>query len=249
MTAPHCLNPSSIPYAVKDGRRGLLWAVVTGCAHGPDVCPTRDTCWARTLAHRRLPGMKEHYNPDFSPRVNLDLLNAPCRVKRPALILVAFTGELFGNWNNTLLGIHATLGIQKVVEFCPQHTFLFLTKRPENMALYEPWPANAWLGASITGAEPPEVQQARYSHLLAVQGGHRWISYEPTLGPLALHEFPGLSFLVIGMQSGKGAVKPNPMWVADAEATATEAGIPVYRKPDLSRALGLSPRQELPWTP
>ena len=239
------LGHTLIPYAVKDGRRGYLWPVVTGCAHGTDICPTSATCWARTQARRNLTGMKAHYNSDFSPKINLDLLPAIYRLHRPSLILVAFTGELWGSW--------IPQEVQWAVWLCmdenPQHTFVFLTKDPRNLSRLNPWPDNAWAGVSITGAEPPNVQRARYRSLLAVEGGHRWLSCEPTLGPLALREFPGLSWVVIGGQSGKGAVRPNPMWVADAEATATEAGIPVYRKPNLSRALGLSPREELPWTP
>ena len=237
------LSHTNIPYAVKDGRRGYLWPLVTGCAHGPDVCATSRTCWARTGAHRNLPNMKQHYNPGFSPRVNVDLRCAPEHLKRPALILVAFTGELFGDWVPPEMQFRAVLEAGAL----PQHTFVFLTKAPQNMVRFNPWSPNCYPGTSITGAEPWRVQVARYNALLRVEAKHRWLSYEPALGPLVLSLFPGLSWLVIGAQSGKGAVRPDPIWVADAEATATEAGIAVYRKPKLSQALGLAPREELPW--
>ena len=235
------LSHTNISYAVKDGRRGYLWPIVTGCDNPVAICLTRDTCWARTLIARNLPGMKSHYNPTFGPQYNSDVLHVPESVREPALFCVAFTGDL-----GQAYWFQQRELVQHVACSCPQHMFLFLTKRPEVWQMHNPWPNNCWLGTSITGAEPPEMQQARYRALLAVEGGHRWLSYEPTLGPLAIDEFPGLVWLAIGPQTGKGATRPKPMWIADAQATAREAGIPVYLKPECAK-LGFGRCEELPW--
>ena len=82
-----------------------------------------------------------------------------------------------------------------VVGACPQHIFLTLTKRPENLEkkLYEvtvenpcralgggDYPPNLWLGVSV---ENQETADARIPLLLQLPGFKKFISYEPAIGP------------------------------------------------------------------
>lgn len=78
-----------------------------------------------------------------------------------------------------------------IVSMCarmPQHTFCFLTKRPQNMlAFFEQfdghiWP-NLWLGVTVCNqAEADE----KIPLLLSVPAAKRFVSVEPMLGPIDL---------------------------------------------------------------
>ena len=263
---PTTLSHTRIEYALNpDGQRpGYLWPVLSGCLHGPDICATSATCWARDMNARRLPGWKAHYNPDFSPRFNADLIGAPLHVRKPATFLVAFTGELFGDWLQDPRAQAAMVGwpeaawhhkshlfalreeILATVSALPQHRFIFLTKRPENLATWNPWPRNAWVGMSLTGRESRERQDAMWKALERVQGaGVRWLSLEPALGTLAQPIPSWVDWVVIGRQTGKGAT-PFDMAYLVKPLVWTEGHKPLWEKNNLFRGRPLFLCQELP---
>ena len=122
-----------------------------------------------------------------------------------------------------------------VAAFCtrhPRHTFLILTKRPEE--LFSPWPANVHVGVSASTVE--ELNQ-RWPHLLKVDCGLRWISLEPwnddilADGP-AISPSPG--WVVIGRWSGKRPLRPEVVESAQSIVRACRAlGVPVFVKDNL----------------
>ena len=61
------------------------WPVVQGCEATTQVCPIRDSCWARGMAGR-------FHKGDFSLTLNMAALSAPMPHKPGARIGVAFTG-------------------------------------------------------------------------------------------------------------------------------------------------------------
>lgn len=155
--------------------------VSAGCAN----------CWHLRMAHR----MAFNHNTISLTRAGAygggnpilveDELSAPLRLRKPARIGVQFMGDLFHeNITNEM--------ISKIVckmTVAIKHTFFILTKRPERMFKFythpQPWPTaklpNVWLGVSV---EDQKTADERIPLLLQTPAAHRWVSYEPALGPV-----------------------------------------------------------------
>lgn len=124
----------------------------------PTACPY---CYARA--------MYDDYNWDtsirFRPEVMDDIPTRPCRV------FVGSTIELF------LFRQWLTKIFAKCQEY-PNHTFIFLTKQPQMLVDWSPFPENCEIGVSAT-------IQLEYVNALKYLGGVRasvkFISFEPLL--------------------------------------------------------------------
>lgn len=179
------------------------WNPVTGCTPISEGCAN---CYARRMA-KRLAGRYGYpaYDP-FKVTVHPGRLNDPLRWRKPRMIFVCSMGDLF----------HPDVPFEFIdrvfaVMFCnPQHTFLVLTKRPENVQVYftnllkdsynpkrvlikdeigwgnywVPWPLpNLWLGVT---AENQARADERIPILLQIPAAVRFVSVEPMLGPVDL---------------------------------------------------------------
>lgn len=128
----------------------------------------------------------------------------------------------------------------------PGIDFILLTKRPQNIARYLPgdWGngyRNVWLGVT---AENQEEADRRIPILLATPAAVRWVSAEPLLGPVKLHERlgddwlasglsgerRGLDWIVVGGESGAGARPMHPAWARSIRDQCAEAGVPFFMK-------------------
>jgi protein gp37 len=151
-----------------------------------------------------------------------------------------------------------------VMALCPQHTFQVLTKRPQRMLKWarrieemvprlgcnpwlinwphprgtgEPvtsqWPLkNVWLGVSV---ENQKAADERIPLLLETPARLRFISAEPLLGPVLLHEvdqpnIPTLDWVICGGESGPGARPMHPDWARSLRDQCTDAGVPFFFK-------------------
>jgi protein gp37 len=130
----------------------------------------------------------------------------------------------------------------------PNLTWLLLTKRPENIAAMLPaalnW-SNVWLGTSV------EDQKAA-DHRVPILREQRprvaglFLSCEPLLGPIdferggfALHrpltspqgrKYPGIDWIIVGGETGKGARPMDPEWVRKIRDDCRAAGVPFFMK-------------------
>lgn len=216
---------------------GKAWNPSTGCLHGKDICPTSDKCWARDMSRR----FDQVCGGDFQPRFHTERLDQPLHWRKPRRVATCFMGDLFGRWNSHHL--KPILQILDVVERCPQHSFLFLTKNPLMLHEFNPWPENTWVGISITGAETLERQEAMREALRWVEGPKvKWLSYEPALGPLSQPIPYWIDWVVVGAQSGSHAKPFNPLWMLEAD---WHRGV-VWMKNNLRKYIQGPWRQELP---
>lgn len=118
------------------------------------------------------------------------VLMQPLRWKKPRTIFVCSMTDLF-------LAAHEWAWIWMifdVMQKCPQHTFIVLTKRPEHTSVYFrsgfakgrhgtiPLP-NVWIGTSV---EDQSTANERIPTLLETPAAVRFISAEPLLGPVEL---------------------------------------------------------------
>lgn len=196
-------------------------------------------CWARGMAHR--------FHHDFTPALHPERLGD--RMPRKASrILVSFGGDMFGQWwvgNPEWYSVVAhTLGRVRAHR---EHTFLFLTKHPALYHLVLDWPDNAWLGISLTGAEPPERQAAMWKDLERVPARVRWLSYEPAIKELAQPIPHWIRWVVLGGWSGKRPLSGAGFsGVLRTLAQCIWQGMPYWEKSNLSTVLEAPLHQEVP---
>lgn len=123
----------------------------------------------------------------------------------PQRIFVCSMGDIFSDgvspeWIQAVL---------QVVRENPQHTFQFLTKRPENYRNYD-FPSNAWLGTTVDHRD----NAGRIHDLLSC--GCRYITFvlvEPLLSDMDGIDFTAIDFLWVGAMTGPGAIVPQPEWI------------------------------------
>jgi len=102
-----------------------------------------------------------------------------------------------------------------LIRATPWLTWLLLTKRPENIAMIDPfpdgWPANVWLG---TTTEDQAHYDKRWPFLASVPARVRFISHEPALGPLELRGNVAPDWVITGGESGSKARPYDLRWAA-----------------------------------
>jgi len=168
---------------------------------------------------------KHKYRNGFAPTLHPDELDAPKRRKKPTRIFVGSMGDLWGKWVPDTFLVDAL----QVMDACPQHTFMCLTKNPERYHAFSPFPRNVWVGASAT-------DQASWDRACAVlqlvEAPVRFVSVEPMLGRITPTGWIP-DWVIIGAQTGPGAVAP-PVGAAQLfSAVAVARFVPVFHKDNL----------------
>ena len=127
----------------------------------------------------------------------------------------------------------------------PQHQYLFLTKRPEDIVFSTPLD-NAWFGVTVTSSKEKSRIQALREH---IHGGHYHVTFEPMFDDIGAVDLTGIEWIVIGTETGrrKGKTVSKSEWVRNLTDQAHALGIPVFMKEDLLPVIGEeSMVQELP---
>lgn len=124
-----------------------------------------------------------------------------------------------------------------LVEITPNLDWQILTKRPENVARLvdfawmEPgyWPSNAWIGTTV---EDQKRADERIPELLALPAPVRFLSCEPLLEAVHLDAatLDGLSWCIIGGESGGKRRPMDVRWAEDLAAQCAGAGVAVFVK-------------------
>ena len=195
-----------------------------GTAEKPNRCPY---CYGWRMAKRNLRECPQCR--DFVPHWHAEELNKLARWERGRRVLVESMGDLFG------AGVHSWQreAIFRAVVFNKQHTCLFLTKEAEGMQkVMSYWNGppvrNLWLGVSVTNQTDAGE---RIRHLVRTPAAVRFLSVEPLLGAID-HLAGGISWVIIGAQTGPSAVKPERRWV-EVIADQCKADVPIFMKANL----------------
>ena len=248
------LSPTEIEYG------DYAWNFASGCGNNIEgKCKAGGfTCWAHSITQR----FPNHYPNGFKPIIYPEALCSPIYLKKPSRILCAFMGDLF--WDcpefNPDRKIEALMPSQKAsiqmslkgwiyttIRQCPQHTFLFLTKQPQNLIKWSPFPDNCWVGVSATDTDMAFNASA---NLASVRARIKYISFEPLLGRISpavlnlLTDKLGVQWVIIGSQT-KPTVYPKIEHIQEIVEAADRAGIPVFIKEPLASHIGIQ-RQEYP---
>ncbi len=232
------------------------WNWLTGCLHWKTgVCAVGENCYAKTLAHR--------FHRSFEPTLHPEKLLDPLHVKKPTRIGVCFTADSFGDWVDPeqelvlphykfpriFTEINLKTAVNRVISHCPQHQFFFLTKNPKGYLKWHPFPDNAWCGWSVCR----EKDLNKYREFKNIDVKHKWLSFEPLyekvtdFGSDSFLTDCGISWCVIGAQTGRHPIQPKIEWVKEIVEACDKAGVKVWLKNNLKPLIpGIPLRQELP---
>ena len=253
------LNKTPIDWVKNpDGTQGYTWNPITGCLNGCEYC------YARKLANTRLrerylantniatswetggggldTEILAHNNP-FYPRFWEDRIeelitrndyldgNIPIPTK-PRGIFVCDMSDLFGigvpeEWTKRVLRV--------IDENKYYDRFYLLTKQPQNLPQWSPFPDNCWVGVTATD----EVSWLKaIVKLHDIKAKTKYISFEPLLEELdpaisSLLQHGGINGVIIGSQT-KPYRPPTIKAVEEIVRACDKAGIPVFLKNNLS---------------
>jgi len=203
------------------------WNPVRGCTKISEGCRH---CYAETFAER-FRGVAGHpYERGFDLRLVPEKLAEPLRWASPRMIFVNSMSDLF----HKDVPDEYVVEVAKVMQICHWHTFQVLTKRSDRLrdlletklsfAAHLP---NVWWGVS---AENRKSGLPRIEHLRAAPAYIRFLSVEPLLEDLGKFELDGISWVIVGGESGPGARPLHRAWVTSVRDQCAAAGVPFFFK-------------------
>jgi len=266
-----------------DGSQGYTWNPITGCLnHINGLCKGGGfPCYAYKLANGRVKSLylanknvtpcghgsndsvcvthDDLTNP-FYPRLWQERLNEDLGVYRG--IFVCDMSDLFGNgvpeeWTSQVL--------DRIKRSSHRNRYYLLTKQPQNLAKFSPFPDNCWVGVTVCNDKMLDVAADK---LEDIQAGEKFISFEPLLERLTLSldyafYYSGVSWCIIGACTGtkpemselireypdltlmpygnRWTAQPKIEWLKEIVGEADEAGIKVFLKDNLKPLIFADP--------
>lgn len=237
------------------------WSLVEGCT---PISPACDNCWLKAMNHRfkteialtdggvlNLTDDDGNWSGDVISMVSR--LDLPMKTKKPTIFAV--WSDLF----HEAVPVDFIIEAFERMEYCEQHTFLVLSKRPERMlsVLYGQegnfylgggdYMPNVWLGTTV---ENQEMADKRIPELIECAPGHLFLSIEPMLGPVKIfpHYSKNINQVICGGETGRNARRCNPDWVRSLRDQCKAAGVRFFlKKIGKSRELDGTTHDDLAW--
>ena len=187
------------------------WNPVTGCTK---IGPGCDNCYAARFAERWR-GIKGHpYEQGFDLRLWPNRVDQPMKWRKPRLIFVNSMSDLF----HKEVPVDLIDAVFDIMEHADHHIYQVLTKRSSLMRRYVnrryadvPVPEHIWLGVSIEDRD----HISRLEHLRQSNVTIRFVSFEPLLGPIGAVDLDGISWAIVGGESGPRARPMDPDWARE----------------------------------
>jgi len=252
---PVMKSPDLDPVQASSYDYGWTWNPITGCLnHVNGLCRGGNfPCYAYGLANGRL---KDRY------RANENIAHLPIlfpyfaqadpfyprfwdhRLKtgifdygrKPKGVFVCDMGDLFGigvpeEWTEKVLAVAK-------MECHKNRRYYLLTKQPQNLIKFSPFPDNCWVGVTVCNDKMLDVAVDK---LEDIQAQTKYISFEPLLEHLTLSldyalYYSGINWVIIGAQT-KPVVYPKVEWVEEIVEACDKARVPVFLKDNLGRFL------------
>ncbi len=175
---------------------------------------------------RRLQAMGlQKYANGFTPTLHPACLDEPRAWRKPSTVFVCSMSDLF----HPEVPFDFINRVMDTICETPQHTYQILTKRAARMEEYfsiRQAPSNAWLGVTVENREAKE----RIDHLRTLEASVRFLSCEPLLEDLGELELAGISWIIVGGESGAQARRMRPEWAVGIRKQAEAHGIPFFFK-------------------
>ena len=203
------------------------WNPVRGCTK---VSPGCKHCYAERFAER-FRGVKGHpFEQGFDLRLVPHKLGEPLRWSEPRMIFVNSMSDLFHHDVPEAF----ILRVASTMRVACWHTYQVLTKRSERLRDLLAGPlscaagdAHIWWGVSV---EDRKYGLPRVADLQATPAAVRFLSVEPLLEDLGELPLGGISWVIVGGESGPGARPMKEEWVLSIREQCETASVPFFFK-------------------
>ena len=202
------------------------WNPVTGCTKITRGC---DNCYAERFAKRFRGTLGHPFENGFALTLRPERLSQPLSWKRPRRIFVNSMSDLF----HKKIPVEFIDRVFDTMELANWHIFQVLTKRSSLMKNYMRRryaggvaPPHIWCGVSIED----HTSTARIRHLQGTPAAVRFLSIEPLLGPIGDIDLEGISWVIVGGESGPNARPLEERWVLDIRDICEEKGVDFFFK-------------------
>ncbi|HVJ42370.1 MAG TPA: phage Gp37/Gp68 family protein [Dongiaceae bacterium] len=199
------------------------WNPVTGCTKISAGCKY---CYAEVLAKRLQRMGTKGYEGGFALTLQPERLTYPIKRKKPTVWFVNSMSDLF----HDKVPFEYIDAVFETIHATPHHRYQVLTKRPDRMARYfrqRSVPSNTWLGTSI---ENKRHGMPRISKLVEIDAQIRFLSIEPLLEDVGSIDLAGISWVIVGGESGPKARPMRIEWVRSIREQCSEAGTSFFFK-------------------
>jgi protein gp37 len=203
------------------------WNPVRGCAK---VSPGCKHCYAETFAER-FRGVPGHpYEQGFDLRLVPGKLKEPLHWRSPRRIFVNSMSDLFQEH----VPDDYIVDVAGVMVSATWHTYQVLTKRADRMSellrsklKFAAEQSHIWWGVSVENRQHglPRVDQLRRTPVQV-----RFLSIEPLLEGLGRINLRGVSWVIVGGESGHRARPMRANWVRAIRDQCQDAGVAFFFK-------------------
>lgn len=226
------------------------WNPVRGCTKISSGCAH---CYAETFAER-FRGVPGHpYEQGFDLRVVPEKLAEPLKWSKPSMIFVNSMSDLFHEG----VSDEYIAAVAHVMARADWHHFQVLTKRAERMRdllrtklRFVQHIRHIWWGVSV---ENQKQGLPRADYLRDAPVPVRFLSVEPLLEDLGKLNLEGISWVIVGGESGAGARPMLQEWVISIRDQCSRAKVPFFfkqwggvRKSERGRELDFRTYNEFP---
>ncbi len=203
------------------------WNPVRGCTK---ISPGCKHCYAETFAER-FRGVRGHpYERGFDLRLVPEKLAEPLRWKSPRMVFVNSMSDLF----HEDVPDDYVVAVGRAMQLANWHTYQVLTKRSRRMRdllagklSFVARDAHIWWGVSV---EDRKHGVPRIAHLRGAPATTRFLSIEPLLEHLGEIDLSGMSWVIVGGESGPGARPMEREWVVSLRDQCQASNVPFFFK-------------------
>jgi protein gp37 len=203
------------------------WNPVRGCTK---ISPGCKHCYAETFAER-FRGVKGHpYEQGFDLRLVPEKLTEPLLWRSPKLVFVNSMSDLF---HDDVPDDYIEM-VCRVMATANWHTFQVLTKRSGRLRdllrgrlRFAAQHEHIWWGVSV---EDKKYGLPRIKELQSSPARVRFLSIEPLLEHLGRFDLSGISWAIVGGESGPGARPMEEEWVLSLRDQCAASRVPFFFK-------------------
>ena len=203
------------------------WNPVRGCTK---ISPGCKHCYAERFAER-FRGVKDHpFEQGFDLRLVPAKLAEPLRWSDPKMVFVNSMSDLFHD-DVPLSYISRVASTMRLARW---HTYQVLTKRSDRLRELLGGPLHEaaredhiWWGVSV---EDRRYGLPRIADLQDTPAAVRFLSVEPLLEDLGNLPLQGISWVIVGGESGPGARPMKEAWVLSIREQCEAANVPFFFK-------------------
>ena len=203
------------------------WNPVRGCVK---VSPGCKHCYAETFAER-FRGVADHpYEQGFDLRIVPGKLLEPVSWPKSKTVFVNSMSDLF----QEAIPDDYIAAVTEVMEATPWHTYQVLTKRGGRLSRLLSGQLRSaakaehiWWGVSVENRKHglPRVEQLRRADVRVP-----FLSVEPLLEDLGKIDLSGVSWVIVGGESGPGARPMEEAWARSIREQCAESDVPFFFK-------------------